>query len=122
MTPQEFLQQYEQALAAQSWPVVAPLFHPDVCVTFNDGTYKGIAEVQQAFESTFGLIEDEEYRIKDLHWVRQTDDYAVCLYTFHWRGLVGGKPAQGSGRGTSVLVKEDGRWLLLTEHLGPNPV
>jgi len=121
MTPESFLKSYENALMTQQWDAVAPLFHEDVCVTFSEGTYKGKTAVQQAFERTFKLIKDETYAIKNLYWVTKRDDYAVCLFTFHWSGIINGQQASGSGRGTSVLVNEDGRWLLLTEHLGPNP-
>ena len=117
--PEEFLKSYESALATQNWQSVSPFFHEDACVTFNDGTYKGKAEVQGAFERTFALIQDEKYGMTDVYWVRKTGESAVCLYTFHWSGLIDGKRASGSGRGTSVLVVEKGRWLLLAEHLGP---
>jgi hypothetical protein len=29
------------------------------------------------------------------------------------------RPQPGGGRGTSVVVKDGGRWLVLAEHLGP---
>jgi hypothetical protein len=51
--------------------------------------------------------------------VAKTDTYAVLTYTFRWSGLIDGKPASGSGRGTSVLVNEGDGWQILTEHLGP---
>jgi ketosteroid isomerase-like protein len=76
--------------------------------------------VWQAFERTFALIQDETYSIRDVHWVKQAEEYAVCLYTFHWQGTINGRPASGSGRGTSILVREAGKWLLLVEHLGPD--
>ena len=119
MTAQEFLQEYEQALATQQWKNIAPLLHSDVCVTFNNGTYKGIAEVEGAFRRTFALIQDETYAISNVHWIREDDALAVCLYHFHWTGIINGQMASGGGRGTSVLVNENGRWQILTEHLGP---
>ena len=121
MTPEAFLQEYEQALATQRWQNVQPLMHPNVCVTFNDGTYKGIEEVASAFRRTFALIQDETYTISDIHWLRRDDKFAVCLYRFHWSGVIEGQAASGSGRGTSVLINENGNWQILTEHLGPNP-
>lgn len=122
MTPDEFLKNYERALSTQQWSIVAPLIHEDACVTFSDGTFRGKAAVQQVFERTFGLIEDETYAISNLHWVRKSVDYAVCQFEFRWSGLIDGEQSSGSGRGTSVLIKENGRWQLLTEHLGPNAV
>lgn len=119
MTAQELLQTYEKALAMQQWENVEPLMHPDVCVTFNNGTYKGIEEVEGAFRRTFALIQDETYAISNVHWIREDDALAVCLYHFHWSGIINGQMASGGGRGTSVLVNENGRWQILTEHLGP---
>ena len=120
MNPDDFLRQYEAALATQDWERVEPLMHPDVCVTFNDGTYRGRAEVGRAFSRTFALIQDERYVITNLHWVIRDDAYAVFIFHFNWSGTIDGQPASGVGRGTSVLKNEGGRWLLVAEHLGPH--
>ncbi|KAA3648149.1 MAG: nuclear transport factor 2 family protein [Chloroflexi bacterium] len=118
MTPGEFLIAYEAALATQDWGQVAPLVHEDATVTFSNGVvYKGINAVQGAFEKNFSSIKSEEYSIAGIHWVRETAKYAVCNYTYHWQGIINGELAGGAGRGTSVLVNENRRWLLLAEHL-----
>ena len=119
MTPDDFLQKYESALATQDWDQVEPLMHADVCVTFSSGTYLGKAEVKQAFSKNFAIIKDERYSISNVHWVIKDLSFAVCIYNFQWSGQIGGKPASGRGRGTAVLKNEDGSWLLLVEHLGP---
>ena len=38
MNPETFIEKYEAALATQDWQQVAPLVHPDVCVTFSSGS------------------------------------------------------------------------------------
>lgn len=120
MTPEEFIRAYEGALASQDWRQVEPLVHAEACVTFSNGTvHKGKAAVQKAFEHNFSLIKDETYSITDIHWVMKSDLTAVYLFEFQWSGLINGKPAQGAGRGTSVLIREAGAWQLLVEHLGP---
>jgi hypothetical protein len=48
-----------------------------------------------------------------------TAETAVYLFEFQWSGLINDKPASGAGRGTTVLVKKAGAWLLLIEHLDP---
>ena len=121
MTPEDFMQAYETALATQDWNEVAPLMHEDVCVTFSSGTHKGIDEVRKAFERNFSLIESEHYEISDVHWVMSGDHTAVCLYTFRWRGIINGVSSGGEGRGTWALVRTPEGWKLLTEHLGPLP-
>lgn len=118
--PDDFLREYEDALATQDWERVEPLMHANVCVTFNDGTYPGKPEVERAFRRTFSLIKDERYAISNLHWVSRDEDYAVFIYHFHWSGEIGGQPASGGGRGTPVLKRESEKWLLLAEHLGPH--
>ena len=120
MTPQYLMKKYEEALASQKWSNVDPLMHSNVCVTFSSGTFKGKAEVREAFKNTFSLIKDEEYLISDLHWAYIGNQSATCLYRFQWTGLINGLPSSGGGRGTSVLINVDGKWQILTEHLGPN--
>jgi len=120
MSPEQYIEGYEAALATQDWQTVSPYIHKDACVTFSNGDFfQGKAEVQKAYERNFKLIQDEKYAILDLHWVRKTEQYAVFIYAFQWRGLIKGEPARGAGRGTATIVKENGKWFLLAEHLGP---
>lgn len=120
MKPEEFIHAYEQALASQDWNRVEPLVHADACVTFSNGAvHKGRLAVKAAFEKNFSLIKNEKYSMTNLHWAMKDDATAVYLFDFQWSGIINDKPASGGGRGTSVLVSEDGRWQLLVEHLGP---
>lgn len=120
MTPEDFIHAYESALAGQDWGQVEPLVHEDACVTFSNGSvHKGKAAVQKAFERNFSLIQDESYSMTNIYWVMKGDNMAVYLFEFHWSGLIDGKAAQGTGRGTSVLVRASDTWQLLVEHLGP---
>ncbi len=122
MTPEEFIKNYEQALANQDWSRVQPLMHVDVCVTFSNGAvHKGMIEVRKAFEKNFSLIKDESYFITNVHWVMKNNQIAVYLFDFNWNGMINDKPASGSGRGSAVIVNENDKWKLLLEHLGPKP-
>lgn len=120
MEPEEFIRAYEEALGTQDWSRVDPLVHSDACVTFSNGTvHKGKPQVQKAFETNFSLIKDEQYSISNVHWVMISPETAIYLFEYNWSGIINDKPASGSGRGTSVLIKEADRWLLLVEQLGP---
>ena len=120
MRPDEFVAQYETALATQNWSAVEPLMHKDACVTFSSGTvHRGLAAVQKAFESNFAAISCEKYKVSNIHWIRQDETHAVYLFDFAWTGILAGETASGGGRGTTVLVLEGKQWKLLTEHLGP---
>lgn len=119
MTPQQTMKKYEAALASQEWKNVEPLMHDDICVVFSTGTFKGKSEVKAAFERNFALIADEAYSISELFWAFQGGDSAICLYNFHWQGVINGQLRSGGGRGTSVLVKMADGWKIVVEHLGP---
>ncbi|NNE10522.1 MAG: nuclear transport factor 2 family protein [Gemmatimonadetes bacterium] len=122
LRPEDFILAYESALATQDWSKVAPLIHEDACVTFSNGSvHRGKSEVKAAFEKNFAAIRSESYHVENVDWIRRTDEVAVYRFDFVWSGTIGGKLANGAGRGTSVLVNENAGWQLIVEHLGPAP-
>ncbi len=121
MQAQQFITDYAAALATQQWPNVAPLIHSDACVTFTNGSvHKGIKAIEDAYTRNFSLIKNEEYAITEVNWIKADDATAVYTFRFKWTGIINGQPASGAGRGTAVIVKHDGRWQLLAEHLSPS--
>src|ERR1700679_2429521 len=68
MTVEDFIHAYEEALASQQWALVEPLIHENACVTFSDGTvHVGKTAVRNAYEANFSMIQDEDYRISNVH-------------------------------------------------------
>ncbi len=119
MNPKEFIKSYERALGTQDWNVVEPLVSENVSITFSNGTiHIGKKNVQKAFEKNFSIIKNEKYAIENIKWLVKDKKYAVYLFEFNWTGIIDGKSRSGNGIGTSVLIKENARWKLLTEHLG----
>ncbi|MFF7195494.1 YybH family protein [Streptomyces sp. NPDC008079] len=112
-----FMARYEQANNSHDIARVVPLIVPDAVYWFSDGSYRGLEEIAGAVERTFEAIRDEVYAIRDLEWVVLGADHAVCRYRFCWTGVVDGQPRSGEGRGTNVIVKRDGAWKMLHEHL-----
>lgn len=119
MTPEEFINCYEEALSTQDWFVVEPLIHHNCVTTFSSGTYRGKSEVEKIFRRNFDSIKSEHYKISNVHWVTKEVTYAVLTFDYRWTGLINGKRVEGGGRGTSVLVSVAGQWQLISEHLGP---
>ncbi|MDF1839550.1 MAG: nuclear transport factor 2 family protein, partial [Planctomycetota bacterium] len=88
MNPQQFVSEYEAALATQDWTAVEPLMHKDVCVTFSSGAvHRGLIAVQKAFEGNFAAIACENYKVSNIHWVQETPDTAIYLFDFDWTGI-----------------------------------
>jgi len=111
------MRRYEQATNRHDFDQVAPLIADDATYWFTEGSYRGIDAIRAAIERTFATILDEVYEVGDLEWVAVANDLAVCRYTFSWRGVIDGRPASGQGRGTNVVVRRDGTWIMQHEHL-----
>ncbi len=121
MTPEDFVLKYEAALATQDWIQVAPLIHENACVTFSNGSvHRGKTAVEKAFRKNFSSIQNESYRMTNIHWVQKRDSLAVYLFEFQWSGVMQGQSIRGAGKGTCVITKLSDDWRLLVEHLGPN--
>ena len=119
MKPEEFITAYEFALGTQDWKNIEPLISKSICVTFSNGqVHIGKNNVKTAFENNFSQIKNEQYKIDNLRWLHQEENFAVYLFDFFWTGIVNDKAVSGNGIGTSVLIKENSNWKLLTEHLG----
>jgi ketosteroid isomerase-like protein len=121
MTPADFLREYEQKINTHRFDHVAPLIAEDAIFWFNDGSFGGLDQIRAAFEKTWNLIREERYAVEDVQWIAVGQEVAVCIYVFRWEGLIDGRPQWGTGRGTSVLRKEDERWVVAHEHLSPMP-
>ena len=120
VSAKSFVKEYEHALASQDWKSVAPLISDDAIVIFSNGSlHAGKEAIRVAYQHNFNTIKGEEYRIEKVHWLAETMDTAAYSFEFHWRGVIDGREASGSGRGTAVLIHNDDRWLLVGEQLGP---
>lgn len=115
------LSAYIEKLNTHSWEQIAPCVTEDAVFIFTEDTFTGHAAAKTAFEKTFALIQDEHFSLHDIVWTVVTDDVAACRYEFRWKGLISGQEASGGGRGTTILRKTNGRWLIAHEHLGPYP-
>ena len=118
MTPEQFMREYETSGRVGGVEHTLRLIDDNAVYWFSDGTsHVGKAAIERAIRRNFEAIKDETYRISDVVWVAQSADVAVCVYRFEWSGIIGGKPAAGSGRGTSALARRGDAWAIVHEHL-----
>lgn len=115
---EEFMREYEQAANAHDLERSLSLIDDDAIFLFSDeSVHVGKAAIRRAFRKNFDTIESETYSVSNLTWLAATEDVAACVYDFAWSGTIGGQPASGSGRGTSVLRSTRGEWKIIHEHL-----
>jgi len=51
---------------------------------FNDGSFRGIQQIKQAFEKTWSyVIQDEQYWLDNIEWLVEEENTAVFMYLFH---------------------------------------
>jgi len=121
MNHETALTTYVEKLNTHSWEQIASHVTEDAVFIFTEDTFVGKVAAKAAFEKTFKLIENEVFSLHDIVWTAVTDEVATCHYEFRWKGIIAGQESSGGGRGTTILRKVDGRWLIAHEHLGPYP-
>jgi uncharacterized protein (TIGR02246 family) len=118
MTPTEFISDYEVAGRTRGVDALLALIADDAVFLFSNQTsHVGKDAIRKAIQANFDTIEAETYRMSELRWLAATDALAICVYEFDWSGRIAGKPASGSGRGTTAIRRDDGAWRVVHEHL-----
>ncbi|MDX1469028.1 MAG: nuclear transport factor 2 family protein [Acidimicrobiia bacterium] len=113
-----FLSAFEQAQSTRDFDQVAHLIHPDALFRFNDGDFRGLAEVRAAFERTWSLdVEESSYRVENVVVNNVDSATGVATFDWTWEGETDDGPFLVQGRGTTVVVDHDGSLKVLIEHL-----
>jgi len=116
--PAAFMRRYAENTDAHRLEATLAMIADDAIYLFSDGSsHVGRAAIAEVLAKNFVAITDETYRIRDIRWLVKGNDAATCVYLFEWSGIVEGKLASGSGRGTSVLRRDGQGWLVVHEHL-----
>ncbi len=121
MTAKDVLEKYKIEINSHEFERLLPLISKECQFWFSSGTYVGLDQTRKAFEKTWGMIKNEVYTISDLEWIAESEKAAVCIYTYHWSGLIDGQQKAGKGRGTSCFRKEVDGWKIVHEHLSAFP-
>lgn len=122
MTARAVLAAYADRINRQDFDLLTDLVAPDATFWFSDGTHDGIDAIRAAFEATWRIMgPDEQYWLDQHHWIAEGDTAAACTYRYNWKTTFDGKPASGSGRGTTVLRRVGDRWWITHEHLSREP-
>jgi ketosteroid isomerase-like protein len=117
-TPDDFMEAYESTANSHDLEATLALIDEEAVFLFSDeSVHVGKSAIARALQRNFDLIQDETYSIADLTWLVETEEVAVCVYDFSWTGIIHGKPASGSGRGTTVLQRFGRSWKVIHEHL-----
>lgn len=118
-----FLHRFEELAQEEDFDLIEDMIHEQAFFRFNDGDFLGRAAVRAAFEKTWrgsASVRKERFYLTDVV-VLSVGTSASATYTYNWEGTMNGEAFQIRGRGTRVLVHEQGRAQIIHEHLSRFP-
>jgi Domain of unknown function (DUF4440) len=120
----EFLNRFEAIASNENFDLVQDMVHKNAFFRFNDGDFVGKQAVRGAFEKTWkgsANVKKDRFYLTDIQVLTIDATSATATYTYHWEGSMDGTPFSIQGRGTRVLVVENGRLQIIHEHLSRFP-
>lgn len=119
-----FLHEFEQLAEKEDFSLIREMIDEHAYFRFNDGDFVGRAAIQTAFERTWRgdpTIKKSRLYLTDVTVLTVDEHTATATYTFNWEGAQGDHQFAIRGRGTRVLMHEDGRFRIVHEHLSRFP-
>ncbi len=121
----QFLNRFEELAEKEDFSLIKDMVHERAFFRFNDGDFIGRPAVQAIFEKTWKSggsgVRKERFYLTDIFVLSTDQASATATYTYNWEGSQDGKQFRIQGRGTRVLVKEQGRLQIIHEHLSRFP-
>ena len=120
----QFLNRFEEIAAKEDFDLVQDMVHDNAFFRFNDGDFIGKPAVRGAFEKTWKgspNVRKVRFYLTDIQVLSVDAKSATATYTYNWEGAMDGKSFAIQGRGTRVLVLENGRLQIIHEHLSRYP-
>lgn len=121
----QFMNRFEALAEKENFDLVQDMVHDDAFFRFNDGDFVGKPAVRAAFEKTWkgsANIKKVRFYLTDIQVLTVDAMSATATYTYNWEGAMDGRVFRIQGRGTRVLVIENGRLQIIHEHLSRHPV
>ena len=120
----DFLNRFEEIAEQEDFGLVEDMIHEHAVFRYNDGDFIGRAAIQAAFEKSWRgdpNVRKARFYLTDIRVLTTDHATAAATYTYNWEGSQGEHQFKIQGRGTRVLVKEDGRFRIIHEHLSRFP-
>ncbi len=121
----QFVNRFEELAEKEDFSLIRDMIHERAFFRFNDGDFVGRQAVQDAFEKTWksggSNIKKVRFYLSDIVILSTDRASATATYTYNWEGMQDGREFRIQGRGTRVLVKQQGRLQIIHEHLSRFP-
>ena len=120
----QFLNRFEEIAGEENFDLIQDMVHDNAFFRFNDGDFVGKQAVRAAFEKTWKgstNVRKERFYLTDIQVLTVDARSATATYTYNWEGSMDGRSFRIQGRGTRVIVLQDGRPQIIHEHLSRYP-
>ncbi len=120
----QFLNRFEEIAEQENFDLIQDMIHDHAFFRFNDGDFVGKDAVRGVFEKTWkgsANVKKERFYLTDIEVLTVDASSATATYTYNWEGTVDGRAFRIQGRGTRVLVVENGKPQIIHEHLSRYP-
>lgn len=120
----QFLNQFEAIAEKENFDLIQDMVHDQAFFRFNDGDFVGKQAIRGVFEKTWrgsAKVKKDRFYLTDIQVLTVDAKSATATYTYNWEGSIDGKAFRIQGRGTRVLVVEDGGLQIIHEHLSRHP-
>lgn len=119
-----FLNHFEAVAMKEDFALLRDMIDERAYFRFNDGDFVGREAIQAAFEKTWRAdpsVTKARFYLADIVVLTTDHASATVTYTYHWEGSQAGRAFEVQGRGTRVLLYENGRFRIVHEHLSRFP-
>ena len=120
----QFLNHFEDVAMKEDFNLLRDMIDERAYFRFNDGDFVGRQAIQAAFEKSWRgdpTVRKARFYLSDIVVLTTDASSATATYTYHWEGSQGGREFKIQGRGTRVLLRENGKFRIIHEHLSRFP-
>jgi len=120
----QFLNRFEEIAEKEDFNLISDMIDERAYFRFNDGDFVGRQAIRAVFEKTWRgdpTIKKTRFYLSDIVVLTTDHSTATATYTYNWEGSQAGREFKIRGRGTRVLLNENGQFRIIHEHLSRFP-
>ncbi len=120
----QFLNRFEALAEKEDFNLIRDMIDEQAVFRFNDGDFVGRQAIQAVFEKTWRgdpSVKKVRFYLSDIVVLTTDHSTATATYTYNWEGSQAGREFKIRGRGTRVLLRVNGQFRIIHEHLSRFP-
>lgn len=120
----QFLNRFEALAEKEDFNLIREMIDEQAVFRFNDGDFVGRQAIQAVFEKTWRgdpSVKKVRFYLSDIVVLTTDHSTATATYTYNWEGSQAGREFKIRGRGTRVLLRVNGQFRIIHEHLSRFP-